>query len=157
MPPVARPSTLHKLFTDGACRGNPGPSTAGAALFSPDGNLLATSSKRLGVMSNNAAEYNACIYGLKLAHLHNVQRVIVLSDSLLLVRQMSGLYRTSNPILRLLKVRLGSLASACFDVCAFAHVLRSENVLADALANEAFHSDKPIEKSYGPNAKLPKR
>lgn len=137
-PPVPRPSVFYKLFTDGACRGNPGPSAAGAALYTPQGDLLATTSQKLPVMTNNAAEYHACLQGLQLARMHNAQRLIVHSDSELLVRQVRGQYRTTHPHLQMLNQRVEAFTTNWFDVCRFVHVTRDRNVLADGLANAAF-------------------
>lgn len=138
-PPVARASKLYKVYTDGACRGNPGRSAVGAALFSPHGVLVATSSLPLcATLTNNMAEYMACIHALRVARLHEVRRVLVVSDSLLLVRQMRGTYKTSHPRLRVLNQAARRIANEAFDRCVFAHVLRDDNALADSLANAAF-------------------
>lgn len=133
---IGRASMLHRLFTDATCRGNPGPSGAGAVLLSPGGAVLATSTMRLGILTCNAAEYTACFHALQLAHVHNVRRVIVLSDSLLLVRQMRGVWRVTHRGLQPLHEKVKHIAGS-FDLCRFAHVPRVSNTHADRLANEA--------------------
>ena len=53
------------LFTDGACRGNPGQGGAGAVLVDEKGNIFATVKNSLGLCTNNIAEYRALILGLE--------------------------------------------------------------------------------------------
>ena len=55
------------LFTDGGARGNPGPAAYGYVLEADDGTLLAAHGERIGVATNNVAEYRALIAGLEKA------------------------------------------------------------------------------------------
>lgn len=142
-------SVFHRLFTDATCRGNPGPSGGGAVLLSPDGSVVATSTVTLGMLTSNSAEYNACLHGLDLARKHNVKRVIVLSDSRLLVQQMRGMWRVAHPGLRLLHSRARE-AAAAFELCRFAHIPRIHNMEADRLANAALDELSPIAFSSTP-------
>jgi ribonuclease HI len=125
------------INTDGASRGNPGPAAIGVTIRGGDGQLLASISRRIGVTTNNQAEYRAIIAGLEKAVSLGARRVLVRSDSELMVKQIQGLYKIKNVGLRPLYqevVRLaGSLDS--FDV---ACVPREQNAEADALANRAF-------------------
>ena len=57
-------SKTFSLFTDGACRGNPGCGGAGAVLMAEDGQVVATAKRFLGHCTNNIAEYRALILGL---------------------------------------------------------------------------------------------
>ena len=57
-------------------------------------------------------------------------------DSELLVRQIQGIYRVKNPDLKPLMVEIRDLLDR-FDTWKIEHVPRSENALADRLANEA--------------------
>ena len=53
---------------DGGSRGNPGRAAYGAVVRDPDsGDLLARAAERIGTATNNVAEYNGLIAGLKLA------------------------------------------------------------------------------------------
>ena len=56
-----------KLFTDGGARGNPGPAAYGYVLEAEDGTVLAAHGERIGVATNNVAEYSALIAGLEKA------------------------------------------------------------------------------------------
>ena len=124
------------LFTDGACRGNPGQGGAGAVVMSVDGQVVSTAKKFLGHCTNNIAEYRALILGLEEALEHKPDTLRVYLDSELLVRQIQGVYRVKNPALQPLMTEVRSLL-ARFDAWEVDHVPRRENTLADGLANDA--------------------
>lgn len=124
------------LRTDGASRGNPGPAAAGIVIESADGTLLARGKKYLGRLTNNQAEYQALILGLKAVAARSPASVAVYMDSELIVKQMNGQYRVKDAVLRPLFDEARSLVSA-LPAVTFTHVRRGFNALADALANEA--------------------
>jgi ribonuclease HI len=99
------------------------------------GRTLATLGRGIGPATNNVAEYRACLEGLRLAAEHGGRRVLVRSDSRLLVEQLSGRFRVKNPTLIRLHEEVRRLASG-FDQVAFEHVPREENADADLLANQ---------------------
>ncbi len=78
-----------KLFTDGGARGNPGPAAYGYVLETDDGTVLAAHGEKIGVATNNVAEYRALIAGLEKAVELAVPEIEVVSDSELLVKQMT--------------------------------------------------------------------
>lgn len=119
---------------DGASRGNPGPAGAGAQLTDDDGSVVAEVAEGLGETTNNVAEYTAVILGLERAAELGVSDVIVRSDSLLLVNQLTGRYRVKTPHLQPLHRRVRELAAG-FDAVEFRHVRRELNTEADRLAN----------------------
>lgn len=125
-----------RLFTDGASRGNPGPAGIGAALYTNHGVVHAQLSSFVGPSTCNAAEYRACLQGLLLARALHVPRLIVLSDSQLMVRHMQGKYVVRNPRLKRLH-KLVEDVVASFDKCAFSYIGREHNRVADRLANDA--------------------
>ncbi len=124
------------LFADGAARGNPGPAGAGAVLFGDRGEVLAELHKPLGRATNNVAEYEALILGLEEAKRRGIERLDVRMDSLLVVRQMQGLWKIKHPGLRPLALRAGALLGE-FPVRTIEHIPREENSHADRLANLA--------------------
>jgi ribonuclease HI/probable phosphoglycerate mutase len=124
------------LFTDGACRGNPGQGGAGAVLLGRNGEVLGTAKKFLGHCTNNIAEYRALILGLETALERGTSVISIYLDSELLVRQIQGIYRVKNPDLKPLMAEIRDLLDR-FDTWKIEHVPRSENALADGLANEA--------------------
>jgi ribonuclease HI len=129
-----------KLFTDGGARGNPGPAAFGYVLEADDGTVLAAHGERIGIATNNVAEYSALIAGLEKALELAVPEVEVISDSELLVKQMNGEYRVKNEALRELSSRASQLARQIGDV-SYRAVRREHNELADRLVNEALDAE----------------
>ncbi len=129
-----------RLYTDGACRGNPGSGGAGAVLFDENGGILATAKKFLGTCTNNEAEYAALTLGLEKALSGGHKTIHVFLDSELLVRQINGIYRVKNNRLKPLMQEV-QRHLALFDGYTVEHVPRSENAIADRLANEAIDDE----------------
>ena len=128
---------LHYLaYSDGASRGNPGPAAIGAVIFDPEGREVYRLARRLGTATNNEAEYRAAIAALEAALALGARRLDLRMDSELVVRQMSGRYRVRNPRLARLHARMLALRQR-FEEVVVQHVPRTENRLADALANQA--------------------
>jgi ribonuclease HI len=125
-----------RLFTDGGARGNPGPAAFAYVLEGPDGGVLDSHGEAIGVATNNVAEYRALLAGLARAAELGVSDLEVVSDSELLVRQMTGDYRVKNAALRELSLEAARLARSVGRV-AYRAVRREENELADRLVNEA--------------------
>jgi ribonuclease HI len=128
-----------RLSTDGGARGNPGPAAFGYVLEAEDGTVLAAHGERIGVATNNVAEYRALIAGLEKARELAVNEIEVVSDSELLVRQMRGEYRVKNAALRELSLEAARLARGIAKV-SYTAVRREHNELADRLVNEALDS-----------------
>jgi len=125
-----------RLSTDGGARGNPGPAAYGYVLEGEDGTVLAAHGERIGVATNNVAEYRALIAGLEKALELGVDEVDVISDSELLVKQMTGEYRVKNEALQELSQKAARLARKLRGV-SYEAVRREHNELADRLVNEA--------------------
>ena len=125
-----------RLFTDGGARGNPGPAAFAYVLEAEDGTVLASHSEAIGVATNNVAEYRALVAGLERAADLQVGEVEVVSDSELLVKQMTGDYRIKNEALRQLSLEAARHARRVGKVC-YTAVRREQNTLADSLVNEA--------------------
>ncbi|KAB2628167.1 hypothetical protein D8674_032962 [Pyrus ussuriensis x Pyrus communis] len=73
------------LHFDGTLNGNPGIAGARAVLRADDGRLVYI--LRLGVVTNNVAEYQAVILGLNCAHKKGFTRISVQGDSKLVCMQ----------------------------------------------------------------------
>ena len=131
-----------KLSTDGGARGNPGPAAYGYVLEADDGTVLAAHGERIGVATNNVAEYRALVDGLQRASELGVEELEVVSDSELLVKQMRGEYRVKNETLRGLHSEASGLARRLGSVT-YTAVRREHNELADRLVNEALDAAAP--------------
>ena len=90
------------LYTDGASRGNPGAAAIGFVITDAYDQPLAEHAECIGTATNNGAEYEALLRGLAACERFTQGRVWCVSDSTLLVGQMSGKYRVKDPKLRLL-------------------------------------------------------
>jgi ribonuclease HI len=127
---------LSKLYSDGACRGNPGVGGAGAVITDAQGSVIWESKEYLGHCTNNIAEYKALILGLKGALTEGYKNLEVYLDSELLTNQINGSYRVKNEKLKVLMTEIRGLLTS-FDTIQVKHVLRSSNSHADRLANLA--------------------
>ena len=129
-----------RAWIDGASRGNPG--EAGFGVVAHDDGAVEEIAGFLGRTTNNVAEYAALVAALTFARRRKAGRLHLFSDSQLLVRQLSGVYRVRAPhlvpiFLKVLELRRG------IPRFAIAHVPRAENKAADALANRAIDERMP--------------
>jgi ribonuclease HI len=129
-----------KLYTDGGSRGNPGPAAYAYVLEAEDGTVLDARGQKIGVATNNVAEYSALVAGLERAVDVGVDVLEVISDSELLVKQMRGEYKVKNRALQGLFLDASRLARRIHRVT-FTAVRREHNELADRLVNETLDDD----------------
>ena len=124
-----------KLYTDGGSRGNPGPSATGIVLLGMDSSILYSNGEYLGITTNNQAEYQAVLQGLRQATKLGARIVHVYMDSLLVVNQMKGIFKIKNrdlwPIHQAIKDEI-----ARFEKVNFTHIPREMNKLADTEVNK---------------------
>ena len=133
------------VHIDGGARGNPGPAAAGVVILTADdGTVLHQSGIFLGRATNNVAEYRAMLAGMEAASELEATEVEVVSDSQLLVRQMTGRYRVKNEGLKPLYEEAKRLQKQ-FARCTFRHVPREENTHADRLVNQALDLKRNVE------------
>jgi ribonuclease HI len=124
------------LHIDGAARGNPGPAGIGVILWDEAGAIREEHQAYIGKATNNMAEYEALLFGLRKARELGYTAVKVFSDSELLVRQIRGEYRVKNPRLREFHDQVQHLVRS-FETFEVNHVGREMNTRADLLANRA--------------------
>ena len=129
-----------RLSTDGGARGNPGPAAYGYVLEAEDGTVLDARGERIGVATNNVAEYRALLAGLAKAAELGVTELEVVSDSELVVKQMTGVYKVKNKALVDLSLEASRLARKMGRV-RYRAVRREQNELADRLVNEALDAE----------------
>ena len=134
-------ATRVRINADGASRGNPGPAAIGVIIKDEEGRLLAGVSRRIGNATNNQAEYRAIITGLEKAISLGARRVVVASDSELVVRQILGLYKIKKAALRSLYQEVVRLAGS-LDSFSITCIPREQNAEADRLANKAFGNNQ---------------
>ncbi|HRH24348.1 MAG TPA: reverse transcriptase-like protein [Candidatus Paceibacterota bacterium] len=134
---------LYTLYADGGARGNPGPAGAGAVVFDSIGKRVVEVSDYLGVATNNIAEYEAIIRGLKALQAEfpeghfKTNEVLIRMDSKLVIEQMKGNYKVKHPNLVPRCLEAKNVIARGFSKVSFEHVPREKNKDADELANRA--------------------
>ena len=144
--PPESPGEWFTAHCDGGSRGNPGPSGYGAVIEDARGSVVAHLSRFLGLQTNNYAEYSGLLAVMEWAVANGARRLRVISDSELMVKQMTGLYKVKSPALLPLWQRARHLAKS-LDGFEMRHTLRGGNKEADRLANEAM--DKGMGRKQG--------
>jgi ribonuclease HI len=87
---MPRRSTKIYIITDGASRGNPGPSAIGYGIYDSDWNVIEEKAEYIGSATNNEAEYKAVVKALDCAAGHCRGEIEHFTDSKLVVNQLSG-------------------------------------------------------------------
>ncbi|KVI05630.1 hypothetical protein Ccrd_016054 [Cynara cardunculus var. scolymus] len=124
------------LEFDGACKGNPGQSGAGAVLRTADGSLFCRLREGLGIATNNVAEYRAMILGLRYALSKGFTTKHDCTKKKAYLVQIQGLWRVRHENI----IKWYEEAKRLKDQFLFFkinHVLRDLNSDADAQANLA--------------------
>ena len=125
------------LFVDGSSTSDT--SGAGVILVSPEGFKIQQSIKFTFHATNNEAEYEAIIAGLRLAHNLEVTNIHIHSDSQLIVKQVLGEFKTHNSRMAAYLEATSNLLKM-FGAWSLVHVDRSQNEWADALSKLAASS-----------------
>ncbi len=129
------------VYTDGGSRGNPGPAGFGLVIHDEQRRIIYQQSTFLGHQTNNEAEYSGLIAALEwIANNHqklNIKAVTFYSDSELLVRQLTGIYKVKSSNIKPLYAIAKNLLEQINLPYKFHHLYRESNSLADRLANQA--------------------
>lgn len=128
---------------DGGSRGNPGLAGYGAVIIdAASGETLVETAECIGVATNNVAEYQGLLAGLKAAReLDPAASVRVRMDSKLVVEQLSGRWKIKHPGLKLLALEAANVFPAASQVT-YEWIPREQNKHADRLANEAMDAGR---------------
>ncbi|XP_070029390.1 uncharacterized protein [Nicotiana sylvestris] len=105
----------------------------GVVLVSETGQHYTVSAKLRFLCTNNMEKYEACITGLNLAIDMNIQELLVIGDSDLLVHQVQGEWATKNTNILPYLYHVKELKKR-FTKIEFKHVPRIQNEFADVLA-----------------------
>lgn len=127
-----------RVYSDGASRGNPGPSAIAFIILSENDIELTKYSSLVGEKTNNQAEYMALIEALEFASELYGREVSCYVDSELVIKQLNGNYRIKNPQLKILWLKIQELAQK-FQRVTFLHAHRTDTYIkqVDQLANQA--------------------
>ena len=136
------------LYTDGGCRGNPGPGAIGILICDTASTVLHEHAERIGQTTNNRAEYTALIKGLDLCAHYTRGRVWCFSDSEIVIKQVTGMYRLKNEALRSFFDEVIRRVHG-FQKVVFQHVRRENPMIvrADRILNDAF-AGKALSRSH---------
>ncbi|KAI5351123.1 hypothetical protein L3X38_004014 [Prunus dulcis] len=126
------PNDMWQLHVDGAS--NHKGVGAGVVIITPDGTLLEQAITLGFSASNNEAEYEALLAGLRLAKELTIKRLAIYSDSQLIIYQASDEYMAKHPrMIQYLDKVQGLLKE--FPTFTIQQVPRAENTHAGALAS----------------------
>ncbi len=124
------------VYVDGGSKGNPGPSAVGYYIVGEDGKEVKRGGEFIGFATSRIAEYYAMKEGVNQAIALGIKRVRFVSDNLMMVNQLRGIYQVKNQDLMPIYDDIIRLLSN-FEAVAFVHVKRAQNTEADAEANKA--------------------
>lgn len=124
------------INVDGASRGNPGPAGIGYVIYDNTGKIIEQGGEFIGFSTSRMAEYYAMRKGVERALELGYKTVKFVSDSLMVVNQLLGIFSIKNqdiiPVFEDINKKITD-----FEAVSFKHVPRSENVIADREANLA--------------------
>ena len=134
------------IHTDGGSRGNPGEGAVGVVIEwkveSGERKVISEFGKRVGIVTNNEAEYLAVIESFKKLSTLNYQfsTIQFVMDSKLVCEQLSGRWKIKKEHLKDLFNQIKSLEFELGIPVSYTHVLRNKNKRADELLNQALDS-----------------
>ena len=123
------------IYADGGSRGNPGQAAYGALVCEGD-RVLIEIAEKIGIATNNVAEYQGLIAGIRAANkIDPAAQIEARLDSKLVVEQMSGRWKIKNIPLAKLAMEAKKIHSP--ELITFTWIPRDENYQADRLVNLA--------------------
>jgi len=122
------------IHSDGGSRGNPGEAAIGVVVELADKKIEI--GERIGVTTNNVAEYRAILKGLEVAFKKGAKSADCFLDSELVVKQLRGEYRIKDEKMKELAGQVFVVREQ-FEKVSFLHIPREKNKAADALVNKA--------------------
>lgn len=130
------------VFTDGGSRGNPGEAASGIYITDGEGKELASFGIRLGVTTNNVAEYTALVeaYNWLLTHrelVGNSSEIKFFMDSKLVASQVAGLWKIKHPNMLPLFMSVKDKEKQLGKKVSYTHIPREKNKMADKMVNAA--------------------
>lgn len=130
------------VFTDGGARGNPGPSAIGVYIEDGTNRKLAGFGRRIGIATNNVAEYKAVIEALdwlieNKKEFSKDTKVNFFLDSKLVCSQIIGIFKVKNANLRDLLLSVRDREAQITLQIYYKYIPREQNAKADTFVNKA--------------------
>jgi ribonuclease HI len=143
---------MYAIFSDGGSRGNPGRGACAFVIYEPSEPFIIKNSKILnpeipteilasgrldmGICTNNQAEWQGVILGMEnLIKINTTEKVQLLLDSELVVKQLLGIYKVKNEGLKPYYLKAKKLLGL-FKEVQISHIFREYNKEADRLYNQ---------------------
>lgn len=127
-----------KVYCDGGSRGNPGPAASGFVVKDAKDTVLFVDGRRIGIATNNVAEYTAVKIALEWITLSRPNASLhFFLDSLLVVNQLNGFFKIKNEQLHRYVLSIKQLEKNVLGEITYQHIPREKNKEADALVNRA--------------------
>ena len=130
-----------KIYTDGGSLNNPGPAAIAHIVYLNNKSFNSFSSK-IGINTNNFAEYSALQHALEwvknnIVKKHmQISKTICFSDSNLMVNQLNGLFKVKNSTIRAFVIKIRVLEQEIKIPIIYKYIPREENRLADSLVKK---------------------
>lgn len=128
-----------KIFTDGGSLNNPGQAAISYIIYL-DNKIVQKFSKRIGINTNNFAEYSALYEALCFIktsifekQASRILKISCFSDSNLLVNQLKGMYKVKNTAIRDFIIKIRVLEQQIQTPIVYIYIPREKNTLADSL------------------------
>lgn len=125
------------IYTDGWARFNPGPAGIGVFITDEKGKKIEARYKYLGIATNNQAEYQGALHGIRRGIELGATEIELRMDSNLVVEQLSGNFKIKNPELKVIFGDIQDLLRSWSGKIRFIHIRRELNKEADRLSNVA--------------------
>lgn len=125
------------IYTDGGARFNPGPAGIGVYITDENGKKIEGRYKYLGIATNNQAEYQGALFGIRRGIELGATEIELRMDSNLVIEQLSGNFKIKNPELKIIFMEIQNILSLWGGKIWFTHVRREYNKEADRLSNVA--------------------
>lgn len=125
------------IYTDGWARFNPGPAGIGVFITDENGKPLERRHKYLGIATNNQAEYQGALHGIRRGIELGATEIELRMDSNLVIEQLSGNFKIKNPELKVIFGEIQDLLRNWNGKIEYIHIRREFNKEADRLSNVA--------------------
>jgi ribonuclease HI len=127
------------VFTDGGSKGNPGPASIGGVFYLDKKKILDFHLK-IGIATNNDAEYQAMIKALSLIkekkyQFGEIEKINFYSDSQLMVSQINGFYKVKSGKIKEYIFKIRQLEMEIGIPIVYHLVPREKNKEADKMVN----------------------
>ncbi len=125
------------IYTDGWARFNPGPAGIGVFITDENGKKIEARYKYLGIATNNQAEYQGALHGIRRGIELGATEIELRMDSNLVVEQLSLNFKIKNPELKVIFEEIQKMVKSWGGKISYIHIRREYNKEADRLSNVA--------------------